>query len=385
MNHHIAVSSTNTVSSTIAQNPTNVNTIHLISYTKYDGVTGSFGQYGTGVIYVGIEGKRLSTTMTVAVKSHLSGQDIHLRRELDTLRRIQGMGIVPELYGTTILNDLNNVRNHNTANISIRSSSVVMPKSRTAIWGIVMQHVTISLNDWARGHSKVGSIELPDSRKSPKATIHFCTHFLTMCANSLKQLHQRGVTHHDIKPSNIGGVETAVRLPVKCNEGIRLLLFDFGLSNSNTWTCGTRPYSMKYWFQRYPGPKNDCIYTGVDYFQCLVVVMIYMVTWCNGSIDKKFFTGATFLQGAKMFGNAWLSSLPKSVIHTNLRMGWLQFFLAHTSTVCHPEFHNQFCSKAQTTYAQPAAGSFWNELQGLMKLDRHFSDCLHGTGNVHLS
>ena len=368
----------NSVRTVSQQQNINTATVVVQSYTKYNGVVGSFGQFGTGVINAKLEGSSVITSIIVAVKSHLPGQATSLRKELETLKRIQGMGIVPQLYGTTTITNESHVTSSGNLFGNLKD---LEPNPYTRTWGIVMERVPISLNEWFRGSSTVGCIELQDSRKLPKVALQFFTYFLTSCARGLQQLHQRGVTHHDLKPGNVGGVEMNVKLPVKTNEGIRLVFFDFGLSNSDTWTCGTRPYSMKYWFDCYPGPRSDSLYTGVDYFQCLVVVMVYMATSGNSSIDRRFFSGEIFHQGAKVFGKAWLSLCTKRTAfeeHTHQCMGWLQFFLSHSPEVCHQDFHEQFCSHVQKTYAQPAAGLFWKGLLGLVNIDKQFSNCLLG-------
>lgn len=325
--------------------------IKLQSYTRYrGGFRGSFGQFGTGVVELYFRGQ--AVRLTVGVKSPIHGQTHTLSRELETLRRIQGIDIVPKLYGTACIN-------------AHRESCPAAPPE----WGVVMERVTIPFLDWFRGRSASGSIALRNSSQEPEAAIEFFSGFLSQCRRGLRQLHKRGVAHLDIKPSNMGGLERdGVQLPVTQNKDVRLVLFDYGLSASNSWKCGTRPYSLKYWFNQSPCQKRTNL-NFVDYFQCLIVVMVLMADVAHAN---RYFRTEGFCNGAKVFASTWLQTNSGAIATGRPGVGWLQFFLSHDHQKCDSLFHNGFCSPAQTKYA--------HLINDLVNMDRQFSSELFGNG-----
>ena len=332
--------------------------IKLQSYTRYrGGFRGSFGQFGTGVVEFDLRGQPVQ--LTVGVKSPLHGQTHTLSRELETLRRIQGIEIVPKLYGTACLNAHRQAVPYNLGTIS--------PAAPTPEWGVVMERVTIPFLDWFRGSSASGSIVLRNSSKEPEAAIEFFSGFLSECRRGLQQLHKRGVAHLDIKPSNMGGVEkTGVQLPVTQNKDVRLVLFDYGLSASHSWKSGTRPYSLKSWFNQSPCQKRTNL-EFVDYFQCLIVVMVLMADMAHAN---SYFRTDQFCRGAQVFASAWLQTNSGAIPPKRPVVGWLQFFLSHDHQKCDSPFHNGFCSPAQTKYA--------HLINDLVDMDRQFSSELFG-------
>jgi serine/threonine protein kinase len=286
----------------------------ISSYVRYDGVRGSFGQYGTGMMEV-------ETTDTsvfkerVAVKSFRPGKSGELKDELKVMRAVQGICIVPKVYGT--------------AAVPLKLPTDSQP------WGIVMQRVPISFDQWFRGSSKSCALNLPDSRLSPVHAVSFFTHFLSSASKGLKLLHKRGYTHRDIKPGNMGGVEKDdAKIPCTSNTDIRLIIFDYNLSTNLSWGAGSWPYSKRCYFKKDPSRSNKP--SSVDYFQCLVVVMVYMVSVLDHS---KFYRSTLFANGALELGRCWLSTK---------NIGWLAFFLSHTD--CSEPFHTCFCKRAQDQF-----------------------------------
>ena len=290
------------------------------SYRKYEGVKGTYGNYGTALIQTPVllpTGEMSTGCLMVAIKTYRSKREDDLVKELETLRflRKANCSFCPMLYGKVDTSNTN----------------------AGAKWGIAMERLPATLHDVWNNKVGMGEFKLPKFRQSVSDALALFQKFLKSAKLSFGRSHKLGITHRDIKPNNVGvRYQSTARLPVRNISELEIVYFDWGMSTNDIldrnlyWKDGTKQYSQKYWFvERQGHPKS------VDYFQCLMLVFSFMV-----DIDGKYYATVECKEGAKSLGQAWGDTERSS------NNGWLSFLLFHDEAVCSSSFHRNFCSRA---------------------------------------
>lgn len=318
---------------------TNASTIPVVtvtSYATYPGVKGTFGQFGTAelqVTYQHANGAAWSS-MTVAVKTFRTGCEEELKQEISALWKLNQALCrqVPQFFGKALL----------------PSGSEIGVCTR---WGIVMERLPVTLDQLLRGHGRAGEVQLPDLQTSLKIAVDLFATYLSAAQNLFRQSHAIGLAHADVKPNNVGiRLKKGHPLPIRQVTDIEIVFFDWGMGSAS-WRAGTTPYSQKCYFSKQCGSPM-----GMDYFQSLMVVVVYMV-----NNPSAFYKTETFRVGAIALGDAWITARRSG---STQAMGWLQFCLTHSLSVCTELFHTEFCSKSHH-YQQ-----FYANCQRIPQLDK---------------